>query len=30
MFCKNCGSPLRDDDVFCQNCGMKIADEDMD
>ncbi|MGN0510031.1 MAG: YARHG domain-containing protein [Lachnospiraceae bacterium] len=30
MFCKNCGSPLRDDDVFCQNCGMKIEDEDRD
>lgn len=25
MFCKNCGNPLKDDDLFCQNCGMKIT-----
>lgn len=25
MFCKYCGSKLRDDAVFCTNCGKKIT-----
>ena len=24
MFCKNCGSPIKDGDVFCGNCGQPV------
>lgn len=24
MFCLNCGTKLKDDDIFCSNCGTKI------
>lgn len=25
MFCKNCGSELKDDALFCPNCGTAVA-----
>ncbi len=24
-FCKNCGTPLKEDSVFCQNCGNRVG-----
>ena len=27
MYCKNCGTPLDDNDVFCANCGTPREDE---
>lgn len=28
MFCKNCGSELRDDAKFCTNCGKEVSNAD--
>ena len=30
MYCKNCGSQLKDGDKFCQNCGVAIGDSPME
>lgn len=27
MYCKNCGSEIKEDSVFCPNCGTKIGEK---
>ncbi|HIZ55960.1 MAG TPA: zinc-ribbon domain-containing protein [Firmicutes bacterium] len=27
MFCKNCGTELKEDTIFCPNCGTKVSEE---
>lgn len=27
MFCRNCGTELKDDALFCTSCGMKLNEE---